>query len=129
MHRSITPTRARRPFDASVDHTNARKATVRRFGRSDRRAQGHRLACLLTKDNGHPPTPPAWWPMFPFFHFSDNCRCKGNALWLGWRESQADDLASPGEAVLMPTTFESPAPAGGPKTGFSTVVGEKPEGP
>jgi hypothetical protein len=37
-----TPTRARRPFDASVDHTDARKATVRRFGRSHRRAQGDR---------------------------------------------------------------------------------------
>ena len=33
---------------------------------------------------------------------SDNCRCKGDALWLGWREPQADDLASPGVAVLMP---------------------------
>jgi hypothetical protein len=48
--------------------------------------------------------------MFPFFRFSDNCRCKGDALWLGWRQAQADDLASPGEAVLMPTTSESPAP-------------------
>jgi hypothetical protein len=28
--------------DASVDPTDARKATVRRFGRSDRRAQGDR---------------------------------------------------------------------------------------
>jgi hypothetical protein len=36
-----TPTRARRPFDASVDHTDARKATVRCFGRSDRRARRH----------------------------------------------------------------------------------------
>jgi integrase len=33
----MTPTRARRLADASVDHTDARKATVRRFGRSDRR--------------------------------------------------------------------------------------------
>jgi len=40
--RSIRPTRARRPFDASVDHTDARKATVRRFGRSHRSAQGFR---------------------------------------------------------------------------------------
>ena len=45
--------------------------------------------------------------------FSDNCRCKGYALWLGWRETQADDLASPGEAVLMSTTSESPAPVSG----------------
>src|SRR5262249_17306472 len=30
-----TPTRARRLYDASVDPTEARKATVRRFGRSD----------------------------------------------------------------------------------------------
>jgi hypothetical protein len=51
--------------------------------------------------------------MFPFFRFSDNCRCKGDALWLGWRETQADDLASPGEAVLMPPTSESPAPVSG----------------
>jgi hypothetical protein len=35
-----TPTRARRPFDASVDHTDARKATVRRFGRSDDAREG-----------------------------------------------------------------------------------------
>jgi hypothetical protein len=28
--------------DAAVDRTEARKATVRRFGRSDRRAQGDR---------------------------------------------------------------------------------------
>jgi hypothetical protein len=34
-----TPTRARRLADASVDPTEARKATVRRFGRSDRSAQ------------------------------------------------------------------------------------------
>jgi hypothetical protein len=31
-----TPTRARRLADASVDPTDARKATVRRFSRSDR---------------------------------------------------------------------------------------------
>jgi hypothetical protein len=31
-----TSKRARGPFDASVDPTDARKATVRRFGRSDR---------------------------------------------------------------------------------------------
>jgi hypothetical protein len=30
-----TPTRANRPFDASVDPTEARNVTVRRFGRSD----------------------------------------------------------------------------------------------
>ena len=28
--------------------------------------------------------------MFPVSQFSDNCRCKGDTLWLGWRESQAD---------------------------------------
>src|SRR5262249_49944853 len=37
--RPTTPTRARRLADASVDPTDARKATVRRFGRSDRSAQ------------------------------------------------------------------------------------------
>jgi hypothetical protein len=36
--------------------TEERKPTVRCFGRSDRRAQGHRLGCLETKDNGHPST-------------------------------------------------------------------------
>jgi len=30
-------------FDASVDPTDARKATVRRFGQSDRSTQGRRL--------------------------------------------------------------------------------------
>jgi hypothetical protein len=34
-----TPTRARRLYDASVDPTEARKATVRRFGRSSRSMQ------------------------------------------------------------------------------------------
>jgi hypothetical protein len=37
--RSITPTRATTSLAASVDPTDARKTTVRRFGRSDRRAQ------------------------------------------------------------------------------------------
>jgi hypothetical protein len=37
--RPPTPTRAGRLADASVDPTEARKATVRRFGRSDRSAQ------------------------------------------------------------------------------------------
>ncbi len=44
--------------------------------------------------------------------FSDNCSCESRTLWLGWRESQAKDLASPGDAVLMPTQFESSAPVG-----------------
>jgi hypothetical protein len=39
----LTPTRARRLFDVSVDQTDARKATIRRFGRSDRGAQVDRL--------------------------------------------------------------------------------------
>jgi hypothetical protein len=42
MRRSIRPTRATRPSDASVDHTDARKATVRCFGRSDRRSPPER---------------------------------------------------------------------------------------
>jgi len=37
--RSIRPTRATTSLAASVDPTDARKATVRRFGRSHRRAQ------------------------------------------------------------------------------------------
>ena len=36
-----TPTRATRLYDASVDPTDARKATVRRVGRSDRSALRH----------------------------------------------------------------------------------------
>src|SRR5215467_8102936 len=41
-HKRIEHIELRSHFpDASVDHTDARKATVRRFGRSDRRAQRH----------------------------------------------------------------------------------------
>ena len=47
--------------------------------------------------------------MVPFFRFSDNCRCRGDTVRLGWRETQADNLAWPGEAVLMSTQSESPA--------------------
>jgi hypothetical protein len=43
------------------------------------------------------------------FQLSDNCRCNADTLWLGWPENQADDPASPGEAVLTPTHFESPS--------------------
>ena len=43
--------------------------------------------------------------------FSDNCRCKSTTLWLGWRESQATDLASPGDDLLMPTQPRVAAPA------------------
>src|SRR5262249_49329129 len=54
-----TPTRARRPFDASVDHTDAHKATVRRFGRSDRSAQRygpcHSLIVSIDGPRGHSP--------------------------------------------------------------------------
>ena len=38
MRRSIRPTRARRPFDASVDHTEARNDILGCFGQSDRSA-------------------------------------------------------------------------------------------
>jgi hypothetical protein len=41
--------------------------------------------------------------------FSDKCRCLRGKLWLGWRESQAKDLASPGDGPLMLTQDESPA--------------------
>jgi hypothetical protein len=54
--------------------------------------------------------------MVPVSQFSDNCRCKGDTLWLGWRETQADDLASPGEAVFMPTPAECPAAVSGPSS-------------
>ena len=66
---------------------------------------------LETNDNGHLST-----------RHRDDGRCsrslsltividEGDTLWLGWRESQATDLASPGDAALMPTQSESPAPA------------------
>jgi hypothetical protein len=54
--------------------------------------------------------------MVPVSQFSDNCRCEGDTLWLGWRETQADDLASPGEAVFMPTPAECPAAVSGPSS-------------
>src|SRR5689334_1811968 len=47
----------------------------------------------------------------PVSQFSDNCRCKGDGVWLGWREARADELASPGEVLLMPVQSESHAPA------------------
>src|SRR5262249_30902989 len=55
-------------------------------------------------------------------HGADDCGAVRNSLttvvaratpsWLGWREGQAADLVSPGDAVLMPTQFESPAAVG-----------------
>src|SRR5271156_1318458 len=47
---------------------------------------------------------------------SDNCPCKGDTPWLGWCETQAGDLASPGEAVFMPTPAECPAAVSGPSS-------------
>jgi hypothetical protein len=44
--------------------------------------------------------------------FSDNCRCRKRTVWLGWRESQAKDLASPREDRLMLIQHESPASSG-----------------
>jgi hypothetical protein len=63
---------------------------------------------------GLPESDSATWMMalLPVFQFSDNCSCESHTLWLGWRESQAAELASPGDAVLMPTKFESPAAVG-----------------
>jgi hypothetical protein len=54
--------------------------------------------------------------MVPVSQFSDTCRCKGDTLWLGWRETQADELVSPGEAVFMPTPAECPAAVSGPSS-------------
>jgi hypothetical protein len=54
--------------------------------------------------------------MGPFFCISDNCRCDGDTLWLGWREIQADDLASPGDVAIMPTQSESPVTVSGPSS-------------
>jgi hypothetical protein len=48
LARVVRHTDAGRAFDASVDPTEARKATVRRFGRSDRRAQERGCKCRLT---------------------------------------------------------------------------------
>jgi hypothetical protein len=59
------------------------------------------------------PLPHGCWPMVPCFHVYDKCRCRGDTLRLGWRETQADDLASPGETVLMPTQSESLAAVSG----------------
>jgi hypothetical protein len=41
---------------ASGDPTDARNDILGCFGRSDRRAQEHRLGCLETKNNGDPST-------------------------------------------------------------------------
>jgi hypothetical protein len=54
--------------------------------------------------------------MVPVSQFSDTCRCKGDTLGLGWRETQADELVSPGEAVFMPTPAECPAAVSGPSS-------------
>ena len=43
----------------------------------------------------------------PVLLFSDNCHCQNLALGLGWPESPAADLASPGDAAIMPTPSES----------------------
>ena len=43
-----TPTRARRPFDASVDHTEARNDILGCFGRSDRSAQREVMSSACT---------------------------------------------------------------------------------
>jgi hypothetical protein len=50
--RSIRPTRATTSLAASVDPTDARKPTVRRFGRSDRRAQFVEAAETTPGDSG-----------------------------------------------------------------------------
>src|SRR6516165_3604763 len=45
--------------------------------------------------------------------FSDNCHCQDLALGLGWPESPAADLDSPGDAAIMPTQSESPVAVSG----------------
>src|SRR5271154_604266 len=47
----------------------------------------------------------------PVSPFSDNCHCENLTLWLGWPESPAVDLASPGDDPFMLIQQESPAPA------------------
>jgi hypothetical protein len=49
----------------------------------------------------------------PVFLFSDKCHCKDLAPWLGWPESPAVDLASPGDPAIMPTRSESPVAVNG----------------
>src|SRR5262249_5365782 len=44
----------------------------------------------------------------PVSHFSDNCRCRGAAFWLGWRDDHVTELASPGDAVLVLTQHQRP---------------------
>jgi hypothetical protein len=59
MLRSIRPKRARPLFDASVDQTEARKPSVRRFGRSDRSAQErHRFSRPTLSTTQAPHYPP-----------------------------------------------------------------------
>src|SRR5207247_3478227 len=55
----------------------------------------------------------------PISDLSDSCRCTGRTSWLGWRGSQAKDLASPGEDLLMLTQQASPAPATAEVSGAS----------
>ena len=59
---------------------------------------------------------PATWMMAVGSRFSDSLTivvARPSRLWLGWRESQAEDLASPGDAAIMPTQSESPAAVSG----------------
>src|SRR6516165_3192160 len=49
----------------------------------------------------------------PVLLFSDNCHCQDLALGLGWPESPAADLASPGDAAIMLTQSESPVAVSG----------------
>src|SRR4051794_26561482 len=55
----------------------------------------------------------------PVSPFSDNCHGENLTLWLGWPESPAADLASPGDDPLMFIQQESPAPAPAAVSGTS----------
>jgi hypothetical protein len=53
------------------------------------------------------------WPLSPSSSSLTFVIDKGLAPWLGWPESQAEDLASPGDAAIMPTQSERPVAVSG----------------
>ncbi len=55
--------------------------------------------------------------------FSDSCSCPRIALWLGWHERPAHELASPGERFVMSVQNESPTSS---RAAFEPSVAETP---
>jgi hypothetical protein len=64
MRRSIRPTRVTTSLAASVDPTDARKATVRRFGRSDRSRIGQQVAGHAGFKSSRPDSHPSYFAHF-----------------------------------------------------------------